>query len=73
MADTVFDIIAIRDDTARMWVGICNDLPLATEAETLESLYARVLAIGPEIAALNGHENARFRIVTEPVPLIAAE
>ncbi len=73
MTNTIFDITARWDEEAGVWVGVSDDLSLATEAETLEALYARVTAVAPEIAALSGDESARFRIVTEPVPLVAAE
>jgi len=73
MPHTVFDILASWDDDARVWVGTCDALPLATEAASLEDLYSAVCKIGPELADLNGHSPARFRIVTDPVTLTAAE
>lgn len=73
MPDTTFDILASWDADARVWIGVCDALPLATEAATLEDLYGAVREIGPELAALNGHGTVRFRIVTEPTVLAAAE
>ncbi|MGH6988396.1 MAG: DUF1902 domain-containing protein [Stellaceae bacterium] len=43
-----------HDPEAKVWVGSNDELPLTTEAPTLDALLDRVMAIAPEIAALNG-------------------
>ena len=50
-----FTIQAQFDPESGMWWGSNDDLPLTTEAPTLDALLARILEIAPEIAALNGH------------------
>jgi hypothetical protein len=49
------------------WIAEADALPLATEADTLDSLISRVWEIAPEIAELNGHKgslNLRFLLLT---------
>ena len=48
-----FDIKAAWDSEAGVWWGLNDELPLTTEAPTLEDLLARVLKIAPEIAVEN--------------------
>lgn len=49
-----FVVHAHFDDEANVWCGSSEELPLTTEADTLDHLLARALEIGPEIALLNG-------------------
>ena len=43
------------DDEARVWVADSDDVPgLATEAETVEALVAKVKVMIPELLELNG-------------------
>lgn len=49
------------------WIAVSDDLPIATEANTLDELIERVWLIAPEIAQLNGHTgplNLRFVLHT---------
>lgn len=48
-----FDIKAAWDSQAGVWWGLNDELPLTTEAPTLEDLLARILKIVPEIAVEN--------------------
>ncbi len=41
------------DDEARVWVAICDDIPLALESESLDELINRVRLAAPEIIKLN--------------------
>jgi hypothetical protein len=58
-----FDIHAEWDAEAGVWWGHNDELPLATEAATLDALLARVLEIAPEIAVENGLAAAGDEIV----------
>jgi hypothetical protein len=49
-----FTIKAEFDPQARVWCGSNEELPLTTEAPTLDQLLARAAEIGPEIAIMNG-------------------
>jgi len=49
-----FTIKAEFDPAARVWCGSNDELPLTTEAPTLDALLARAAEIGPEIAVMNG-------------------
>jgi hypothetical protein len=49
-----FIVHAAYDPEAKMWVGSNDELPLTTEAGTLDDLFDRVMEIAPEIATLNG-------------------
>jgi predicted RNase H-like HicB family nuclease len=43
------------DDEARVWVADSDDVPgLATEAETVEALVAKIKVMIPELLELNG-------------------
>ena len=48
-----FDIKAAWDSEAGVWWGLNDELPLTTEAATLEDLLAGVLESVPEIAVEN--------------------
>jgi hypothetical protein len=58
-----------EDDT---WVGICDDIPVATEASTIDQLIERVWLIAPEIADLNGlpSRDLRLRFVLDTQPAL---
>jgi len=49
-----FTLHAHFDTDARVWFGSIDELPMTTEADTLDALVARVVEIAPEIAVLNG-------------------
>jgi hypothetical protein len=49
------------------WIAEADDLPIATEADSVDALIERVWAVAPEIAELNGHKgalNLRFIVHT---------
>jgi len=50
-----FTIHAQFDPESGMWWASNDDLPLTTEAPTLDGLLARIREVAPEIATLNGH------------------
>lgn len=55
MADR-FIVTASWDDEAEVWVATSDDVPgLVTEAATLDALYARVIAVVPELLEDNAH------------------
>ncbi len=47
-----FEVTTLKDGD--IWIAICDDIPIATEACTYEALIQRVWAIAPEIAVMNG-------------------
>ena len=49
-----FTIHAEFDPEAKMWCGSNAELPLTTEATTLDALLTRAAAIAPDIAVANG-------------------
>jgi len=49
-----FTVHAFFDAQARVWCGASEELPLRTEADTLEHLLDRAAEIAPEIAIENG-------------------
>jgi hypothetical protein len=56
-----------QSSDAECWIAEADDLPIATEAPTVDALIERVWAIAPEIAELNGHRgalNLRFIVHT---------
>jgi hypothetical protein len=49
-----FDVRAAWDDEAKVWYGLNDELPVATEAATFPELEIRVKEIGQEMAEING-------------------
>jgi hypothetical protein len=50
-------IEGIWDDEPRVWVATIEDIPgLATEADTVEALTAKLKVIIPELLACSGHK-----------------
>jgi hypothetical protein len=64
-----FIVRAEFDPDAGVWWASNDDLPLTTEAPSLDQLMARVMAIAPEIAEANGHakrgEHLKIYFTTE--------
>jgi Domain of unknown function (DUF1902) len=71
-AGPTFVVSIIQDAETRCWIGTSDDIPLATEAPTLDQLIERVWLIAPEVAELNGiparDMRLRFVMDTQPVP-----
>jgi len=64
-------IRATWDDEAKVWIAETDDIEgLVTEAETLEALRDKVLAMIPELLMLNG---ARRDIPEIPVHILAEQ
>jgi hypothetical protein len=62
---------ATWDDESHVWVAQSSDIQgLATEAATLEELSAKVLAMVPELVALNGLDTELSEI---PVHILAEQ
>ena len=66
----IFEVRAIWDPEARVWVAMSNDIPgLATEASTYEALIERVLAVASEMLEENHvprtHTRQAIRFVAE--------
>jgi hypothetical protein len=58
---------AFWDDDAEVWVATCDDIHLATESETMESLIAKLNVMIPELVEANGGpdenlENISFQL-----------
>ncbi len=54
MMQDVYEVQAHWDDEARRWWAESTDIPgLVTEAATFDELAARVMAVAPELLALN--------------------
>ena len=49
-----FTFAVTHDAESGMWVAVCDDLCVATEAPTYEALVERVWLIAPEMAMENG-------------------
>ncbi len=71
-----FTVHAQYDADARVWWGSNEQLPLTTEAPTLDQLFARIMEIAPEIAAENGlvkaGEEVKIHLVADRVTVTAA-
>ena len=66
-----FDVTVAWDPAARVWWGRNDELPLTTEAATLDEFEARAVEIAQEMAEINGFaapgERVKIRIIKEPV------
>jgi hypothetical protein len=71
-----FTIHAEFDPQANVWWGSNEELPLSTEAPTLDLLLARAVAIAPEIAVMNGlvksGEEVKIHLTADRVATAAA-
>lgn len=71
-----FTVHAHFDTDAKVWYGSSDELPLTTEADTLDKLFARALEIAPEIAVLNGlaksGEQVSIQLTADQVATAAA-
>jgi hypothetical protein len=71
-AGPTFVVSVFQDAETHCWIGTSDDIPLATEAPTLDQLIERVWLIAPEVAELNGlparDMRLRFVMDTQPVP-----
>jgi len=66
-----FVVQVFHDAQAGCWIATNDELPVATEAATLDELIDRVWQIAPEIAELNhidGELRLRFVVDTEAAP-----
>lgn len=65
-----FDVTAAWDSESGVWWGTNDELPLTTEAPTIEGLELRAAEIAQEIAEMNGHvtpgEHVQIRIIVPP-------
>jgi Domain of unknown function (DUF1902) len=71
-AGPTFVVAVFQDAETHCWIGTSDDIPLATEAPTLDQLIERVWLIAPEVADLNGiparDMRLRFVMDTQPAP-----
>ena len=72
MSEHVYSIRAEWDDEASTWVATSDDVPgLVTEAQTLETLLAKLRVMVPEMLELNGvlpadaAQRSPFRLIAE--------
>lgn len=69
MTSAMILVRAIWDEEAQVWVATSHDVPgLATEADTLEELRAKVLVMIPELLQAN---NLDLEIAEIPVHFLA--
>jgi hypothetical protein len=70
-----FTVHAFFDAEANVWVGENEELPLTTEADTLEHLLNRAAAVAPDIAVENGlaapGEHLRIHLVADQEVAVA--
>ncbi len=50
---TIFTLSAFRDEEAGVWVGTCDAVPVAAEAETLDLLLARAAEMANDLLSDN--------------------
>jgi hypothetical protein len=61
----IFQVQVHHDEQAAVWVAVCDDLPVTTEASSYEELITRFDAIAPEIALENGLVRVGETLYTE--------
>jgi hypothetical protein len=62
MSTVTFDIDVTYDARSGVWIGLNEQLPVATEANSYEALVDRVWQIAPEMAELNGFMSGEDRV-----------
>jgi hypothetical protein len=50
------------DAEAGVWCAVCDDIPLALESNSFDSLVTRVKIVSPEILALNNKPTSNVRL-----------
>jgi hypothetical protein len=54
------------DEKARVWIAVCDDIPVALESDSFDALVERVKIAAPELLQLNGMDtNCVLRFVAE--------
>lgn len=53
-----FQVNVFHDLEAGVWLGVSDELPIATEAASFDALLERVWAIAPMMALENGHRSS---------------
>lgn len=69
-----FTVHAEFDKETGIWIGSNEQIPLTTEAKSLDQLFSRVVEIAPEIVEANGHlkPGERFKIHFTTDQVVAA-
>ena len=57
-----YTIILTWDEEASVWVAENDDIPIAFEANSLDSLMERVRISAPELLELNGRNNTNIAL-----------
>jgi len=59
---TKYTILLTWDDEASVWVAENNDIPIALESDSLDTLIERVRIATPELLELNGNNNENITL-----------
>jgi len=51
-----YTVLLTWDEDAGVWVAVCDDIPLALEAGSLDLLMEQVRLAAPEVLEMNGKE-----------------
>ena len=68
-----YTIVLTWDDEVSVWVAVNDDIPIALESASLDTLIERVRNAAPELFELNGknHANAILHFVMERQTVLA--
>jgi len=57
-----YEIEVSWDEEAGVWCGVCDNIPLALESNSLDVLVMRVKTAAPEILSLNGEKSEGVKL-----------
>ncbi|MCL2185261.1 MAG: DUF1902 domain-containing protein [Treponema sp.] len=57
-----YTILITWDEEVSMWIAENNDIPIALESDSLDTLIKRVRIAAPELLELNGIENKNITL-----------
>jgi hypothetical protein len=68
-----YQVVLTWDDEARVWVAVNDEIPIALNSESLDTLMERVLLAVPEMLEMNGkpHEGAIIHFKADRVVVAA--
>jgi hypothetical protein len=62
-----YDIEVSWDESAGVWCGVCDSIPIALESNSFDALVARIKIATPEILSMNGKQSENIRLCFKTV------
>jgi hypothetical protein len=68
-----YQILLSWDEEAQVWIAENDDIPIALESDSLDTLIKRVKLATPELLEMNGkkHEDISLHFMAEKIEVVA--